>query len=82
MCQHRVTVKGEEYFYGFDNFAEEFFLVKDFGGEEISLVGPGGEYRGTHGHMLEAIYDNGLDEAIPPKHITQIGLDLPCCSPS
>lgn len=86
MCQHRVTIKNdnveEEYFYGFDIFAEEFFLVKDFGGEEIVLVGSGGEAPGTHGHMLEAIYANSLESLVPASHITKIGLDLPCCNPS
>lgn len=83
MCQHRVTSNNnntkDEYFYGFDRIAEEFFLIKDFGGEEVILVGYGGDEPGTHGHMLEAIYANSLENLLPYAHVTKIGLDLPCC---
>lgn len=80
MCQHRVTVDKEEYFYGFDHVAGEYFMFKDFEDGESELVGYGGERPGTHGHMLEAIEEFNLTESIPARHITNIGLDLPCCN--
>jgi hypothetical protein len=79
MCQHRVTNENTEYFYGFDNFLEEFFIIKDFEEDETILVGSGGEFPGTHGYMLDQIYTNSLEDLIPPEHLKKIGLDLPCC---